>query len=168
MLRFSILSLWVSCIPCYGEDPKLETPKKPSTKVVLQYSGHIEEKGESKFVMQPEKCGTEGESRTLEGITIRLAPKSEKIKLRYKVHLQDYGDTGWFGLGEFAGTRLQYRRLEAIWIEILGEGAKTYDIYYQAHLAGDGWTDWKTNGEMCGSRRQGKRLEAIRIFAVEK
>jgi uncharacterized protein YjdB len=168
MLRYSILLVGGICLPCFSYALEVKTPKPPSKKVVLEYKVHIEEQGRSPFVTQPETCGTEGESRRIEGITIRLATKSERLQFRYKVHLQNHGDTGWFIPGQFAGTRMQNRRLEAIWIEITGEGAKRYDVYYQGHVEKVGWTDWKKNGEMCGSRREKKRLEALRVFVAEK
>lgn len=63
--------------------------------------------------------GTTGESRRIEGISIKCTKNNTGKKLKYQVHCQTYGDTKICSEGEFCGTRGESKRLEAIriWFE---------------------------------------------------
>ena len=69
------------------------------------------------WVSDGEIAGTEGESKRVEAIRIKL---NEKIgrNIRYRVHVQDIGWMDWVQNGEIAGTVGESKRIEAIEIEI--------------------------------------------------
>ena len=58
--------------------------------------------------------GTTGESKRIEGISIRCTKNTTGLRLLYQGHCQHYGDTTICKEGEFCGTRGQSLRLEAI------------------------------------------------------
>ena len=63
--------------------------------------------------------GTTGESRRMEGISIRCTKNTTGLTLKYQGHRQTYGDTKICSDGEYCGTRGESKRLEAIriWFE---------------------------------------------------
>ena len=84
----------------------------------LQDIGDVEYKGVQRGVYDP-VMGTTGESRRLEGISIKCAANPTGKKLYYQTHVQDQGWQYWKGEGEFSGTRGKSLRVEAIRIEFI-------------------------------------------------
>src|SRR6266478_505963 len=71
-------------------DDKL--PAVPNTEALLSYRLKLESVGATKFARSPEKCGTEGESRAVLGMTIKIPDDSKKrVGIRYKAHFQYEG-----------------------------------------------------------------------------
>ena len=101
--RYEVVS-WV----CYTQPPP------SSTKARIEYMSHVAGIGDTEFVRQAETTGSERESRSMEGLAIRLATGSEAIDLRVKAHVSHQGDTDWVGLGGFVGTRGASLPMEAI------------------------------------------------------
>ncbi|MBC3796466.1 hypothetical protein GH807_05295 [Acetobacterium tundrae] len=68
--------------------------------------------------------GTQGESKRLEAIQIKLTgADADKFDIYYQVHAQNIGWMGWAKNGESAGTAGYSYRLEAIKIQIVPKGA---------------------------------------------
>ncbi len=148
---------------------QLEYPVvEPSQNAYLEYSCHLQGFGDTPFYIQPQACGTTGQSRRLEGFTVRRAAGSENIGIRYMAHIAGVGDTGWKFLNTYVGTKGKGKAIEGFAIQLTGASARKYDVYYMAHLAGTGDTGWYKNGEFCGTRGQGRKVEAIAIFIAEK
>ena len=107
----------------------------PSSKYVVEYMAHLADTGDTRYVQQPEECGTTHLQRPMQGFAIRLVAGSKDVGLKYKVHEAWKGTTDWFYMPDFAGTRHESRQIEAIWIEVTGSEADLVDVYYQTHLA---------------------------------
>jgi Clostridial hydrophobic W len=125
---------------CYTQPPP------PSTRARIEYMSHVAGIGDTAFVPQREVTGSERESRSMEGLSIRSAPGSEAIDLRVKAHLSFRGDTDWVGLGGFVGTRGESLAMEALWMELAGPSAERYDVWYSVRLADCDWMGWVKNG----------------------
>jgi len=144
-----------------------------------------------------ETAGSEGASRRLEGIRIKLTGVDPSYGgIEYRTHIQTIGWAGWAVLkkgaswendrgnrskydidvdgnhwkknGETAGSEGASRRLEAIQIRLTGEIAKDYDVYYRVHAQNFGWLDWARNGEVSGTSGLSSRLEGIQIVLRKK
>lgn len=63
--------------------------------------------------------GTIGESRRLEGFSIKMTQNPNNLKLYYQGHCQTYGDTKVCTEGEYCGTKGQSKRLEALRMEFV-------------------------------------------------
>ncbi|WP_243136679.1 hypothetical protein [Acetobacterium paludosum] len=67
--------------------------------------------------------GTQGESKRLEAIQIKLTgADADKFDIYYQVHAQNIGWMGWAKNGESAGTAGYSYRLEAIRIQVVPKG----------------------------------------------
>lgn len=155
--------------------PKGANPNVPTARpFVTPYSGninyatHVQTYGWQSFVADGAMSGTDGQSKRLEGIKIRINSNIEGSVL-YKTHVQTYGwESGWKKDGQMSGTSGQAKRLEGIMIKLDGKVAEEYDIYYRVHVQTYGWLDWACNGEMAGTSGLAKRLEGIEIKLVPK
>ena len=134
----------------------------------VEYQTHIQRIGWQNYMSNGYMSGTEGQSKRLEGIRIKLSNQPYSGDIEYRTHVQTYGWLDWKKNNEMAGTSGESKRLEAIQIRLTGEMANQYDVYYQTHIQTFGWSGWASNGEMCGSAGYGKRLEGIRIVLVKK
>ena len=134
--------------------------------VNLVYETHVQDIGWQGKRQEGQKAGTEGQSKRLEAIKIRMNNAPEGVKIKCATHIQDIGWQGWKYNGEMSGTEGQSKRLEAIKIEL--EGTEEYSIMYRVHIQDIGWQEWKYDGERAGTEGQSKRLEAIEIKIVEK
>ncbi|CAN5565651.1 hypothetical protein BH10ACI1_BH10ACI1_30240 [soil metagenome] len=137
--------------------------------ISAQISGivHIEDIGDKTFSGDV-WAGTKGESRRLEGFSLRIEPAISGLSLQYMCHIQGNNDSGWMREGSFCGTRYESKRLEGIAIRLVGREAKNYNVIYQVHLEDIGDTDVCKNGEFCGTRGQSRRLEALRVTIVRR
>ncbi|MCI8550450.1 MAG: hypothetical protein HFI68_07675 [Lachnospiraceae bacterium] len=135
----------------------------------VTYQTHVQTYGWLPETSNGKLNGTEGQSKRLEAIKIRLENHSlVEGSIEYRVHCQSYGWMPWVKEGGLAGTENQFKRLEAIEIRLTGEMAKKYDIYYRVHCQSFGWTGWASNGNPAGTEGYAKRLEAIEITFVNK
>jgi len=125
--------------------------------------------------------GTQGESKRLEAIQIKLTgTDAEQFDIYYQVHAQNIGWMGWAKNGESAGTAGYSDRLEAIKIVLVpkGQGAPTVTttpafstypgVSYQTQIENIGWEvdagiGLRTNGEASGTSGKSLRLEGIKI-----
>lgn len=140
------------------EKPDEEPKKEPS----ICYTTHIQDIGWQDWRYDGEKAGTEGQSKRLEAIQIKIVDKQTSISVNYSVHVQDIGWQNLKTEEKIAGTEGQSKRLEAIKIELL-TNIKNLKLKYRVHIQDIGWQDWKDSEEMAGTEGQSKRLEAIQI-----
>lgn len=135
----------------------------------INYRSHVQTYDWTDWVSNGQRAGTEGESKRLEALEIRLANLGVSGGVRYRSHVQSLGwEKDWKQDGAVSGTTKRSKRLEAVQIELTGEAAEKYDIYYRAHIQSYGWLDWAENGGSAGSEGLSKRMEAIEIRLVEK
>ena len=116
-----------------GESKRLEALKiTPPEGVELEVTVHIQtygdriykgiKKGASSGLGSSTNdpiIGTTGESKRIEGITIKCTKNTTGKHIKYQGHCQTYGDTKICSDGEFCGTKGESKRLEAIriWFE---------------------------------------------------
>lgn len=136
----------------------------------IYYSGHVQDYGDIAAVSNGAVLGTTGQSKRLEGITVKLSHSSNQVygTLKYRVHIQDYGWIDEVSENKFAGTTGESKRLEAVSITLSGDIAKYYDIYYRTHVQNFGWLDWAKNGDNAGSAGYSYRMEAVQIKILPK
>ena len=132
----------------------------------ISYQTHVQDYGWQSWKSNGEVSGTVGQSKRLEGISIKLSNINGSIE--YKTHVQDIGWQDWKLNGQMSGTSGQSKRLEAIKVKLSGEAANQYDVYYRVHAQDYGWLDWAKNGESAGTEGYSKRLEGIQIVLVKK
>ncbi len=141
---------------------------EPETSYSVMYSSHIQFIGWQDYAKNGGLSGTEGESKRLEAIKIKLNNAPYTGSVQYRVNEQDYGWLDWVKDDAVAGITGQSKRQEAIQIKLTGEMEKHFDIYYRVHAQNIGWMGWAKNGEKSGTQDYGLRLEAIQIRLVEK
>lgn len=98
------------------EKPDEEPKKEPS----ICYTTHIQDIGWQNQVKDGEMAGTEGQSKRLEAIQIKLE-NTQDYSIEYRVHVQDIGWQDWVKDGKTSGTEGQSKRLEAIQIRIISK-----------------------------------------------
>ena len=140
------------------------TAKKAS----VAYRTHVQTYGWQGYVRDGAMSGTQGQSKRLEGINIRLENLPYAGNIVYRTHVQTYGWQDWKQNDAMSGTSGQSKRLEGIQIYLTGEIAKHYDIYYRVHAQTYGWLGWAKNGVMAGTSGLSRRLEGINIVLVPK
>ena len=141
------------------------TQKKPS----VSYQTHVQTIGWQDWKKDGAMAGTQGKSKRLEGIYIKLSNLPYSGGVQYRTHVQTYGwEKSWRSNGAMSGTQGQAKRLEAIEIRLTGQMAKKYDIYYRVHAQHFGWMGWAKNGERSGTAGYAYRLEGIQIVLVKK
>ena len=148
--------------------------KKQSIVNSVLYRTHVQDIGWQDWKKNGELSGTEGKSKRLEAIKMKLTGDvASKYDIYYRVHVQDYGWLGWAKNGESSGSEGLSKRLEGIEIRLVKKGQETPGstdlpflsemISYQTHVQDIGWQDWKKNGELSGTQGESKRLEGLRI-----
>lgn len=146
-------------------EEQLEQTAGPS----VSYRTHVQTNGwETDWRADGAMSGTQGQSRRLEGIEIRVQSDLD-LGIRYMTHVQTYGwETAWRADGAVSGTEGQSKRLEAIRIELTGADAAQYDVWYCVHAQHFGWLNWAKNGEQAGTAGYAYRLEGIKIRILPK
>ena len=159
-----------NCVRCVTAVKKKIAVDRPTGKcpgMKLDVLVHLEDLGDRRG-HNNEFLGTRGQSRRLEGFSIKIDPPIPNLGIRYMAHLEDIGDVPYQQNGEFIGTRGQSRRLEGFAIELTGPAARKYDVLYMAHLQDRGDTPWCKNGQFCGTRGQSRRVEGISVRIVPR
>ena len=134
---------------------------------LIYYRTYVEKQGWTNCVTDGRQSGTVGESKKLEGISVRLSSGIDGT-VQYRTYTENDGWETWSEDGEINGKSDGTRRLEAIQIRLTGKAAEKYDIYYRVHCQDDGWLGWAKNGEKAGSEGYSRRMEAIEIRLVAK
>ena len=141
------------------------TVKKPK----VSYRTHVQTYGWQGYASDGAMSGTQGQSKRLEGINIKISNLPYSGGISYRTHIQTYGwESGWKSNGAMSGTTGQAKRLEAIQIKLTGEMVKHYDVYYRVHAQHFGWMGWAKNGASAGTAGYAYRLEGIQIVLVNK
>ena len=134
---------------------------------LVSYKTYVEGQGWTNDVTDGGQSGTVGESKKLEGISLRLSSGIDGI-VQYRTYTENDGWEDWSENGEINGKPDGIRRLEAIQIRLTGKAVEKYDIYYRVHCQNYGWLGWAKNGEKAGSEGYSRRMEAIEIQLVTK
>ena len=134
----------------------------------ISYQTHVQTYGWQETKYDGETSGTTGQSKRLEGITIKLTGTQYSGDILYRTHVQTYGWQDWKSNGQVSGTTGESKRLEAIQIKLSGDISNYYDVYYRVHAQNFGWLGWAKNGESAGTAGYAYRLEAIEIQLVPK
>nr|WP_320024146.1 putative Ig domain-containing protein [uncultured Acetobacterium sp.] len=155
--------------------------------VTVAYRGHIQDIGDypldGSWVNSPEKIGTVGQSKRIEGFEIRLgAAAPAEMELRYNVHVENKGwlydendCADWPKDGAYAGTRGESLRIEAVKLVLTDKDGKPYpgySVYYRGHVQNIGdlptkSANWCTDGEKLGTVGSSLRLEALLVKVVK-
>lgn len=142
----------------------------------VYYRAHISDYGWLDWAKNGEAAGSQGHSKALQAIEIRLVAKGEtpptsdsKVgsaflipPVSYQAHVQDIGWQASVFNGVTAGTTGRSKAIEAIRIE-LSDPSISGAIEYRAHSAMVGWCDWVSNGTTAGTTGRGLQLEALEI-----
>lgn len=134
----------------------------------IEYQSHVQDYGWQNMTYDGNMSGTEGKSKRLESIRIKLGSSLPSGAVVYSTHVQNYGWGSEVANGAISGTEGESLRLEAISIKLIGEVSVQYGITYRTHIQDYGWSDWKYDGENSGTTGQSKRLEAIEIKLYKK
>ena len=140
-------------------------PEEPTGITGVIYSTNVEGYGWQDWKSNGELSGTEGKSKAIEGIRIKLSNYSDAT-IKYSSHVQDYGWQDWVSNGELSGTEGKSKRLEAIKIEA-SNLPNNVELQYRVYVQNKGWQNWVSNGEIAGTVGQGLRVEAIEIRIVD-
>ena len=137
---------------------------------MVTYQTHVQGYGNQAYVYDGAVAGTQGESKRMESIRVKLASTiAANGGIRYRSHIQDLGwEKDWKTNGALSGTTGRSLRLEAIQLELTGAIAEKYDVYYRVHAQNFGWLGWAKNGEEAGTAGFSYRLEGIQIVLVPK
>ena len=134
----------------------------------LQYRVHVQDIGWMDWTDAGQKCGTEGMSKRIEAIEIRLTGElADYYSVEYCVSIQDYGDLlGWVHDGALAGTTGESKRIEELKIRIVPKNSgSSMSVKYRVHVQDYGWEkSIVSDGAMSGTSGEAKRLEGIEIF----
>ena len=131
----------------------------------VSYTTHVQYDGWSQgYVRDGAVSGTEGQSKRLEAIKIRLEDKPMSGGIEYQTHIQNQGwEKKWAADDTLSGTEKKSLRLESIRIRLTGDLAKNYHVWYRVHAQDVGWMDWAKDGADAGTTGYSRRLEAIQI-----
>jgi uncharacterized protein YjdB/C1A family cysteine protease len=134
----------------------------------ILYQGHVQDIGWQNWVKDGEMAGTEGKSKRIEGLKVKIENVPAGLNVKYRTHVQDIGWQNWVQNGELAGTVGQSLRVEALQVKLEGTDADKYSIQYQVHVQDKGWMPWVVDGQVAGTEGQSLRIEAVRIKLVSK
>ncbi len=114
----------------------------------ITYRTHIQDIGWQDWVTGGNMSGTEGQSKRLEGIEIKLTGDlADKYDVYYRVHAQDFGWLDWAKNGETSGTVGRSKRLEAIQVVLVAKGGAAPGAVYGVN------TDMPGHVSLTGSDR---------------
>src|SRR5699024_7252218 len=135
-----------------------------SKKYDVYYRTHIQDYGWLGWTMNDGKSGSQGLSKRLEGIEIRLVEKGEAAPgstdhsymintpekvpnptVIYTTHVQNVGWQSEVQDGTMAGTKGRGLRLEGIKIRLNGDGLKG-GVEYSTHVQNIGWQSYVSDG----------------------
>jgi uncharacterized protein YjdB len=113
----------------------------------ISYQAHVQDIGWQGWVSDGEMAGTEGQSRRIEAIRIRLLNAPQGAGVQYRAHVK--------GL-----------RVEAL--EIRLTGGHPWSVIYRAHVQDLGWQEWVADGVTAGTTGQSWRIEALRVIVARR
>ena len=137
-------------------------------RIPVAYRAHVQTFGWHDWVKGGATSGTEGKSKRLEALRMKVSGSPYKGSIEYRAHVQNKGWMDYVSNGKTAGTTGESKRVEAVQIRLTGELSKHYDVWYRAHIQGIGWMAWAKNDDPAGSKGLSKRMEAIQIVLTPK
>lgn len=149
----------------YSKD---EGPELGVTTSNIIYNTHVQDIGWQDWKADGSLAGTEGGSKRIEALHIKLNDSVCNGNVQYRTHVQDYGWTGWKTDGALSGTTGESKRIEAIQIKLAGDIANYFDVYYCANAEKYGWLSWAKNGEMAGTANCAFILGGLKILLLPK
>ncbi len=106
-------------------------------------------------------CGTRGERRYLEGLSLRLPPTLDHLSIEYRCRRQRGGDSGWLADGRFCQAD---GGLDGFAARLSGAGAGDWSIVYQAHFQYHAESRAFRDGEFVRGDGRSGALEAVRVW----
>jgi len=100
-------------------NPVVSGPALPN--VSIEYCVHMQGKGDTAWVSQPQYAGTKGEGRWIEGFAAKLVgAEASRYDICYSAHVAGLGDVATSKNGAYCGTKGQSRRMEGLtmWLEV--------------------------------------------------
>ncbi|MQW22344.1 MULTISPECIES: hypothetical protein [unclassified Lactococcus] len=88
----------------------------------LSGSAHLQDLGDVDGTVDANgllTLGTTGQSRRMEGLSLKVNSTNPNLRVFYRVHVQGSGWTGWFSDGQFAGTKGKSLRMEALEVHVI-------------------------------------------------
>ena len=167
ILIMILITMSFSCINIQAQDMDNEVTTHYDD-IGVSYSTHVQSYGWLDYMTNGSTSGTEGQSKRVEAIKVKLDNNPYDGAITYRTHVQSYGWMDWVAEDGVAGTEGKSKRVEAIQIKLNGEIAEYYDVYYRVHAQSYGWMGWTCNGETAGTIGVSKRVEAVQICLVKK
>jgi len=132
----------------------------------VSYRAKVQTTGwETTWATNGNSAGTEGQSRVLEGIQIKLSGSNlpAGAEIEYRTHVKNTGwEKNWATDGRSAGSQ----GLDAIQIRLVSMPG--YSVEYRVCLQNTGWENtWAADGENAGIVGQSLSLEAIEIRLIK-
>ncbi len=135
----------------------------------IKYRTHISHKGwESGWRSSGQRSGTEGESKAIECVQMKLDGNlANNYQIYYRVHVSKLGWLAWAHDGENAGSVGFDTPVEAIQIKLLPKGqtekggVSALGFSVQGHSANIGWQTAVGLGDTVGTTSQSCALEAL-------
>lgn len=173
MKKFFYAMVFTSCY-CALSVTSAEIVDQRDNLSAINYGCQVEG-GERQYVKDGAVCGTTGQSKRLEQLSISLSTGAYNCNLQYRVHVQDMGWTDWAVSGQTIGSYITVstddgrsfntvptgKRIEAMQINLAA--CPDVVVSYRAHVQDIGWMDWVGNNEIAGTTGQSLRLEAFQI-----
>ena len=136
----------------------------------ISYKGHAQTYGDLKVVKDGQTCGTTGQNKRLEALSVVGLENLSGVAVVGQAHVQTDGWQGQviFNGSNFIGTKGKAKRLEAIKLSLFGENVSKYKIAYRTHVSNIGWTNWVYDGQVSGTVGKKLGIEAVEIKIITK
>lgn len=105
-----------------GRSLRMEAAHLTGGTYKLSGSAHLQDLGDVDGTVDANgllTLGTTGQSRRMEGLSLKVNSTNSNLRVFYRVHVQGSGWTGWFSDGEFAGTKGKSLRMEALEVHVI-------------------------------------------------
>lgn len=104
---------------------EVESKPEPTASATIAYCTHVQTIGWQDYVCDGAMSGTNGQSKRLEAIQIRLTGNMAKhFDVWYRAHVQGRGWLSWAKNGETAGAVGESKRLEAVQVLVVPKGTR--------------------------------------------
>ena len=162
----SIQAIKVQLVSKNGQSPGSNNNLYQEDSLHIKYQSYIQNDNWQNYVSDGATSGTTGQSKSINGLKIKLNKNTISGSLEYSAHVPEIGWQDFFHENEQAG--LIGKRIEAIRIRLTENLAQKYDVYYRVHVATVGWMGWAANGQSAGTAHACLGVEAVQIQLVEK
>lgn len=154
---------------------KIELTGNEAAKYDIYYRVHIKNNGWMGWATNGQSAGTEGYSRRVESIQIKIVSKGSAapgstngaflkkgIKLEYQSYIQGRGWQGSKSDGESSGTSGEHVAIEGIKVKV-EDSEYNGNIVYNTYMQNIGWQSEQSNNTVSGLPGKGLRMEALKI-----